>query len=256
MWKKLRVVVLLYVLLMVAGGSWLARARSTDWEDTLWVTVYPINADHRETTSAYISSLDGESFDAISRFMAEEASFYGLALDEPIRVSLGPKLPESPPSPPESANPLKVAWWSLRLRYWALFVDGRSDAGPSDIDIFVNYFDPAVHDVLAHSLGLKESGIGVVNAFAARDYAGSNNVIISHELLHTLGAIDKYDPADNQPVFPHGFADPDREPLFPQDRAEVMGGRIPLSRTEAVTPRSLAEVVVGEQTAWEIKWLR
>lgn len=255
MWKKLRVVVLLYVLLMVAGGSWLARARTTDWNDTLWVTVYPINADASDASAAYIASLDAHAFEAVARFMAEEAEFHGLPLKTPIRVTLGPTLPESPPRPPVGSNPLGVAWWSLKLRYWALSIDDEADADPSDIDIFVNYFDPDTHDVLQHSLGLKESRIGVVNAFADREYAGSNDVVISHELLHTLGAVDKYDRADNRPIFPYGYADPDRDPLYPQVLAEVMGGRIPLSRSQAVTPRSLAEVVVGEQTAREIKWV-
>jgi hypothetical protein len=42
--------------------------------------------------------------------------------------------------------------------------------------------------------------------------------------------------------------------LYPQSFAELMGGRIPLSSTEAQTPESLRQVIVGAKTASEIGW--
>ncbi len=41
----MRIGMLLYLLAMVAFGAWLTRARTTDWTESLWVTVYPINGD-------------------------------------------------------------------------------------------------------------------------------------------------------------------------------------------------------------------
>ena len=46
------------------------------------------------------------------------------------------------------------------------------------------------------------------------------------------------------------------EPRYPQEFAEIMGGRIPLSPTQAEMPRSLLETMVGERTAREIGWLK
>jgi len=40
-------------------------------------------------------------------------------------------------------------------------------------------------------------------------------VVIAHELLHTVGATDKYDPATNESSLPEGYAEPDKIPLFP-----------------------------------------
>ena len=60
------------------------------------------------------------------------------------------------------------------------------------------------------------------NAFGSADNEGGNNVVIAHELLHTFGATDKYDPADNMPRHPDGFAEPDARPLFPQRLAEII----------------------------------
>jgi hypothetical protein len=94
----------------------------------------------------------------------------------------------------------------------------------------------------------------VVNAFADREQAGSNKVIIAHELLHTLGASDKYDPSTGQPIFPSGYAEPDAEPALPQKLAELMAGRIPVSIAVSQIPDSLDEVVIGTKTAQEIRW--
>jgi hypothetical protein len=83
---------------------------------------------------------------------------------------------------------------------------------------------------------------------------GSNNIVIAHELLHTLGASDKYNPADGAPLFPIGYADREREPRYPQEEAEVMAGRRALSAQEWEMPNSLRRVVIGPETALEIRW--
>ena len=97
--------------------------------------------------------------------------------------------------------------------------------------------------------------VGVVNAYASRRRTGSNNVIIAHEFLHTLGATDKYDPADGQPIAPDGLAEPDRRPLYPQRLAEIMGGRTALAENDAVIPKGLRFAVIGPLTASEIRLL-
>ena len=83
-----------------------------------------------------------------------------------------------------------------------------------------------------------------------------NNIVIAHEFLHTVGATDKDDLANDQPQFPDGYADPQRTPLVPQDQAEIMAGRRMLSETEWEMPDSLRSVVIGPKTALEINWAR
>ena len=79
-----------------------------------------------------------------------------------------------------------------------------------------------------------------------------NQVVIAHELLHVLGASDKYIMGTGEPEFPFGYAEPNRQPLFPQTQAEIMGGRIPLSAYESAMPESLEECRIGRKTAEEI----
>jgi len=79
-------------------------------------------------------------------------------------------------------------------------------------------------------------------------------VIIARELLHTVGATDKYDPRTNQPAYPDGYAEPGRQPRLPQEYAEIMAGRMPVSESEAEMPRGLENVLIGAKTAQEINW--
>lgn len=253
--RMLRIGILAYALLMVAVLAWLARARSTDWDDTLYMAVYPVDGDGSARTRAYLAGLSEEAFAPVSEFVAREGARHGLTLAEPLAIELGTEAP-APPAPPASDNPLAAIVWSLRLRFHAARVQHAQDLPAPDVRMFVVYHDPERHPRLAHSLGLQKGLVGVVNAFAADDYAGRNAVVIAHELMHTLGATDKYDPATSLPLHPDGYAEPDREPLYPQRRVEIMGGRIPLSPTAAEMPNGLAQCVVGALTASEIRWQR
>jgi hypothetical protein len=84
--------------------------------------------------------------------------------------------------------------------------------------------------------------------------SGENNVIIAHELLHTVGATDKYNLSNDSPRFPDGYGDPEQVPLYPQLSAELMAGRRVLSPDKWQQPTSLGEVVIGPATALEIRW--
>ena len=256
MFRLLRRGFLLFVLVLVAGGSWLASERATSWERTLWVTVHPINGDGSAASERYIEALEWNAFEPIDAFLAEQSQHHGISLGQPVHVVLGAPVTEQPPPPPREASALGVMLWSLRLRYWAWRVDRGEDPTSTPITIFVRYFDPKSNPRLEHSLGLQKGHLGVVNAFANPEYAGSNRVLIAHELLHTLGATDKYDPANGQPLFPDGYAEPYVDPRLPQRFAELMGGRIPITATRSEIPESLADVRIGPSTALEIGWSR
>ena len=120
--------------------------------------------------------------------------------------------------------------------------------------MFVVYRDPALTPTVPHSAGLAKGMIGVVYAFATPIMGGANDVIIAHEMLHTLGATDKYDPANDAPLFPEGYGDPRQQPLFPQQQAELMAGRRVLAPNRWEQPEDLGEVVIGAATASEIRW--
>ena len=106
------------------------------------------------------------------------------------------------------------------------------------------------------STGLQKGLVAVSHLYADGEASGSNSVVLAHELLHTLGATDKYDLRTGQPLAPDGLGEPDRAPTYPQDTGEIMAGRIATSASEAVIPDSLSSLTVGPVTAREIGWTR
>ena len=256
MFKVIRITILLTILFVVAMSTWLTQARSTDWNNTLYVKIYPINADNSQASARYIAGLEVDAFAGIEEFVKREVERYGRTLARPVRIRLGLEIGDQPPSLEGEKSRLSIMWWSLKMRWWADRVAGRQDNPRPDVRIFVRYHAPQDHIVLESSVGLQKGMVGIVNAYAGRRRQGSNNVIIAHEFLHTLGATDKYDPADGTPVYPHGYGEPDRTPLHPQRTAEIMGGRIAVSEYDAVIPKSLRYAVIGPQTAEEIRLVR
>lgn len=253
--RLLRILILLLVLFMVAMSSLLDRWRTTDWDRPLVVVVYPINGDGSDVARDVVGGLSVEDFRAIETFFAEEAAQWGLPLAQPVEIALGPVLSEKPPQPPRDRNVPAVMWWSLKMRYWVWQVTNGN--GPAaDVRMFLLYHDPAAQARLAHSLGLQKGLLGVVNVFAGARQREPNNVVIAHEILHTVGASDKYDPRDNRPLFPLGYAEPQRSPLLPQEYAEIMAGRIPVSEEQIAEPAGLHQALIGEATAREIRWLK
>lgn len=253
MFRKLRILILLLVLLFAVLWTWYSRARTTDWDETLYIAVYPVNADGSSVSQAYIDQLKAQDFLDIEQFVAREALRYHNIQVKPIEIEIAPQIHELPPLPPQGGNFLQVMLWSLKLRYWSAQNDS-AEIRP-DIQAFVLYYDPAEYPVLDHSVGLQKGLVSVVKAFAGRNYNQRNNVIITHELMHTVGATDKYDPENNLPIHPIGFAEPDKIPLYPQQRAEIMGGRIPETPNKARQPDNVWQTVVGPATALEIGWI-
>lgn len=104
--------------------------------------------------------------------------------------------------------------WSVKLRVWAYRHARASSILAPRVRIFTLYYVGEEDKALAHSLGLKKSLIGVVHAYARPAQAAQNQVVIAHELLHTVGAGDKYT-RDSLPLFPDGYVEPARVPLYP-----------------------------------------
>jgi hypothetical protein len=253
-WKTIRITVLLIVLVVVAGRTWLDRVETQSWTSPLWVGIYPLNADGSPVAERYIAGLVPQDFDNIATFFEREAHRFGVTVDEPIHIELYPEGKQLPPQLEREAGLLGVMWWSLKMRWFALHASAVPGRTPARTRIFVLYHDPRTLQVVPDSHGLQKGLIGTVHAFATQSMAGSNNIVIAHELLHTLGATDKYDLQTGAPLFPSGFGDPQQQPRYPQPTAEIMAGRRALSATDFEMPASLRDVVVGPATAAEIRW--
>jgi len=249
-----RIALLLAVLAFVAANAWLDHKRSTDWDHTLRVTIYPWDAAQDSSVRAYVDGLGAEDFAGIAEFFSQQAAGYGVPLQEPVRIRVSHAVRESPPELANRPGPLSVIVWSLRMRYWAWRVAVDDPLPPPDIQVFALYHAGQNLASMPDSVGTTKGLMALAHLYADSAAAGSNQMVVAHELLHTLGATDKYDLSTGLPLAPAGLGDPAQRPTYPQQTGEIMAGRIAMSASEAVTPESLDEMLVGAETAREIGW--
>jgi hypothetical protein len=255
-WRKLRIGLLLLILAIAAWSNWYDRLSTTDWDETLTVGIFPIDDADDSQTADYIARLTNADVAEVEAFLNEEAAEYGIGIARPVSLEMFPVVAEPPPERAPDSGMLGNMWWSLKMRAYARRASLSSGRPRPQIRIFVRYHNPEFASKVPHSLGMQKGLVGVVHAFADAGLRGSNNVVIAHEILHTLGASDKYDFTTLAPLFPIGFAEPERNPRFPQRFCEVMAGRYAISATRHEMPESLDEVIVGQATAREIRWVR
>jgi hypothetical protein len=254
MFRFIRIAILLTILLIVAGNKWSTGNRLSSWEKPLWVTIYPVLADSEQSTLRYAQNLQVNSFQDIGLFVKQQASRYGHEFDSPLFVQVAQPLTALPPPLPVENSGVGVMLWSLKMRWWVWRNTGQDGLAPDDVRMFVLYQQGDSNVPLERSVGIKNGSYGVVNAIASRHMAARNRIVVTHELMHVLGASDKYDPYNGQPTSPGGLANPEQFPLYPQQYAEIMAGRISVSANNWRRPASLKSCVVGEVTANEIGW--
>ncbi len=253
--RSIRIAILLFILFLISMDALLTRLRTTDWDQSLIVVVYPINGDNSSDSAKFIDYITEDTFAPIQSYLSFHATEYGITLAEPFIIKLAPELQENPPAPPLGTNYFKIVWWSLKTRYWGYKHDTFEEM-PASIKVFIRYHAYAKKKRIEHSVGLEKGKTCIVNAYASPMLVNRNQVIITHEILHTLGATDKYDFATEMPFYPAGYAEPDKAPLLPQEVGEIMGGYIPIAENKSEMPASLDQTVIGPLTAKEIGWLQ
>ena len=255
MFKKIRITALLCIL---AAVIWLAVTDRTpptpDWNEPLRIVVYPHNADGSKSADRHIAQQTAEDFQPIIEFFTDQAARYELPLEQPFELAVGPPLDSAPISPPRPGTFAERLRWGLSIHWWKLrFRDRDNDP---DIIVIAHHHDPDNSPSMPCPVAIDDYRLVIANMVAGNTDCQGGLVIIAHELLHTVGASDLHDLTTLIPRFPEGYANPDREPRYPQTHAELMAPRIPLSPNSERDARSFDEVVIGNTTAEEIGWLR
>ena len=252
--RKIRILILLCILIYVAADQYLAEYYSRSWQNTLSVVIYPINGDASKESQQTINNLSESKFASVEHFIKQQALHYGVLINQPIQIKLAPQIKTNPPALPElDEGMLQVMWWSLKMRWWAWSENTYS--GDKDIRLFIEYYADEVTE--SHvSVGLQKGLLSLIKNYTGDQYAERNNVIIAHEMLHTLGATDKYDLYTLLPIYPEGYANPTLAKNEAQEKAELMGGRIPYTPELAIVPNTLDDCVIGKTTAKEIGWIK
>ncbi|UUM27773.1 hypothetical protein NQU59_01035 [Acinetobacter colistiniresistens] len=252
MWKNIRIACLLVVLLIVAINAY--RDQNQDWNQPIRVLLHPINADGSAATQQYIQHLQQDDFVGVKQYLEKNSQQYR-GQSSYFIIEIGRELNQAPPKMSEQSSILNNILWSLKFRFYAWKQHQSIDGAPS-LTLYLNYYDPKQSRELKHSTALERGRIGSVNLFASVKQAQQNNVVLVHELLHGFGATDKYNLVNGEPIFPIGYAQADKQPLYPQTEAEIMGGRIALSEHKSKMPDDLEQTLIGTRTAKEVGWIK
>jgi len=196
-------------------------------------------------------------FDIADWFNSERAR-YGGSKDY-LRVDVhGPWGREV--TPPLLDDP-DLPGWRLGLRAWeyARYFKGlATDQGVDPDDyaarVYVVYSRDA-DDLAAHSRGSERGRVAVVYVDLDERNPGYAALTVAHELAHTLGADDLYDPSTMLSMHPEGYVEPFADPLFPQRFAELMAADVPVGPRKEREVRSLDEVRVGYASAAAMGWI-
>jgi hypothetical protein len=245
--------VLAIVVLYAVKDGWQRRER-TSWKRPLDVALVVVEREPVDPES--IGAL-GERAAALESRLGEERSRYGSG-PPPFRFQLyGPVPVGAKPPVPASDGLVDLAVHAFHS--WRYFRDVNERA-----NIPSRAFDSLVYLIVRPAAGSEHNAvegqseqggrIGSVEVEIDPTMVDFTLFVATHELLHTLGASDKYD-ARGFAAVPAGLAEPDRDPLYPQVAAEVMARNVVLGQGSERPPDSLDELRVGETTAREIGWL-
>ncbi len=274
--RRVRQGTLAVVLLAVAIWGWMtwrADHRVFAWDRTVSVAFIAIVDEsaggedhHRSYVRRFLSraARPGDNLLGVERWIRSEYARHTGGSPDLLEFAVrGPLELPTPPPPLPAAD----ASFFQRLGQTRAFLDyfnalpGRDDLvlGEHDVYVFLYFYD--FHDRARReffssfdSVADRRSGVGVVFAPISDALRGHTCTLVAHELCHTFGASDKYD--GNVSVFPQGFADPDRQPRYPQERAEIMSLGRPVARGKDKPVDGLDECIVGAQSAEEMNWRR
>jgi len=256
MFKTIRIFILLIILGSVASTLWIQKNLGQDWSGTLDIRLIPVVADQKPQTQRFIDKLTVSDFDDIHIYLKKQGEHFGVDLQYGLNITLEEQTTNTPPVVPNAnSSRLEILLWSLRLKWWA-WKNQLEDHHLAQTRIYILYQSPEKNKPLAHSTGLQNGLIGLVNARASTSQQPLHQIVITHELLHIWGASDKYDTATGIPFFPDGYAAPNQTPLFPQRFTEIMARAKPVSQTKYDVATHLKQTLIGNKTALEIGWIK
>ncbi len=227
---------------------------TTNWNQPLIVTIFPVNENNDPEIQNFVDQVTPAQFQQSVDFLQHQSAKYGIHTQPIIKIERGQKLKDQniPLLPNNEKNTLNNLIWSVKLRWWA-YKNAVSTNNDNHIKIFILYHKVTPGQLLPHSSAVKMGYTALVYAFAGKNQIASNNVVFTHELLHTIGAADRYD-SNLQPVYPDGYAYPNNIPLYPQEQCEIMAPYLALTKHSSKPIQNLNNCIIGPETAYEIGW--
>jgi hypothetical protein len=261
-WVKYRQLVsfgVLLVVLLVAARVYYRDQRKLDWDRTYNVALIQVVNGTTNNTDRALSPFGKELIQqSLEKWFENESKRVYKSNIKPFRFQLlGPVFSEElPPSLPTEQD----SFWT-RYKQTTAFINyfnnklTQTGKSPSDFDIklyvYIYPSDKGLGYEKQHSVGTTRGRFGVVFLPIGKQSGERTTCLIAHEILHTVGASDKYD--DNHlTIFPDGYFAPEKR--YPQQFAEIMALAIPLENGKEKDVENLDVSRIGEKTANEIGW--
>ena len=259
-WKEPAHPLLLLVLLAVAVQQLLDRIDTQSWQETLWVGIFPLNADGTRRPRSATSRRSGpQDFADIEAFFAREGHRYGVSARDARYTSSFTRRGRScrrrcRPSAGVAVDRLVDAQAALvRLATHATSPATRPRASASSFCTTIRRLSSALPD----SHGLQKGLVGVVHAFADEAHdrqqrRGDRARAAAHggreRQVRPRRAVRRSFPTATR------IRSSSRSTRRLRPRSWPGAGRSPRARRRC--PRNLRHVVVGPATALEIRWSR
>jgi hypothetical protein len=254
--RNIRIAVLLAVLVGVIGWGYRQRqflGYRRNWLAPLPVAVVLVAKKPvpRATVAAWRSGLE-----RLEGWGEEEIARYrGATHMPPIAFRLTePVVSEPPPLPGAEVGVTDRAAAALAFERAAKEIDAKAGVTSADQIVILVLLGEGT-GAPVEGLAEREGKRGVVQSNASETELGLELVATFHEVLHCVGATDKYD-ENGHAVGVTALAEPDLAPLYPQRFGEVMVGEVALAEGSGRPIRDLTEAMVGPETAREVGWVK
>jgi hypothetical protein len=253
---RARVSLLLTILVGVmlwAGTDYYQRRARTTWHRSVNVALVLVEREPINTSTIVL--LTARAHELERRLASEYRRYDGRDFTPFLFEVTGPvKVDQAPPQGHEQSL-LGLFPETYERWRWTRDIDARAGVERSAYDARIYLVMKPAQGGLAFVEGESEyeGRVGVAQADIDPEMIDFALFVAAHELMHTLGASDKYD-AEGRAVFPGGFAEPEKLPLYPQPGAEIMARNLPLAPRCERPPNTLDELFVGDATAREIGW--
>lgn len=257
-YRQLSAFGILLIVIVVAARIYYHDNKKFDWDRTYNVALIEVAYGSKESTRTLSSNGKEILQQSLEKWFESEAKRVYNSQIKPFRFEiLGPAFNEkTPPTLPTENDSL----WT-RYKQTSAFIKFFNDrfaqtgANPDNFDIklylYIYPADKGLDYDKQHSVGTTRGRFGVVFLPIGKQSAGRTTCLIAHEILHTVGASDKYD-GSRLTVYPDGYFFPAQR--YPQQFAEIMALATPIDIGREKDADNLDTSRVGNKTAEEIGW--